>query len=360
MKKLCIHIYSSYCDYTKNEQRLLWDNEVQKDAQTVRAVFNEHTIVDIPVTAVESKQKRHLDTYGALEPLREIKFADYDECHIVLNTHGAAGVNDLSDEVVKAVVSAVSNHDIKITQISALQCNGLKGLSSDEYRRKNPMTPMHQNVSNKPSSMSILQAKLSALETKIEQSFAIHGFMQAYDPVSESDKVEMLLLHGSTMSLSVKTKLAEEDNLEVKKYIDICSTAEDKSSKEYISATNELGKLMHQMKLNICRHLQGKEDLDERNQTLLSTIRSTSPVNTDTDFEREYKRWVKKHKVSSTERLNVFKAYCPEEEVKEELGQQKGIPASIAALCNGDQGFFTKSASYRDRFVPHLDRNCTF
>ncbi|MDR3504050.1 MAG: hypothetical protein P4L79_15885 [Legionella sp.] len=366
MKKLCIHIYTSYSDYTKNEQTLLWDNEVNKDAQTVRAVFNEDTIVDIPVTAVTDKQKKNLNIGEALDPLREIQLANYDECHIVLNTHGAAGVNDLSDEVVKAVVSLVSNHEIKITQISALQCNGLKGLTASEYRQKNQMTPQHQNVADKPASMSILQGKLGNLETKIEQSFSIHGFMEAYDPVIESSKVVALLLHGSKKSLSVKTKLPKEDDLQaLRSYIDICRTCTDKASKDYMNATNKLGKILHKMTQNICLYLQGKEDFDDRNKILLETIfpdptdRSNA---TDLDFEHGYKRWLKNHKATSVERLTVFEDYCHMEQAKVELEQSSSTPISISALCHGKLGHFTQNASknaFKSVGRPELERSCT-
>jgi hypothetical protein len=365
MKKLCIHIYTSYSDYTKNEQRLLWDNEVNKDAQTVRAVFSEDTIVEIPVTAVSGKQRRYLNIDEALEPLHEVQLADYDECHIVLNTHGAAGVNDLSDEVVKAVVSAVSNHEVKITQISALQCNGLKGLTASENRQKDLMTPVHKNVGSKPASMSILQGKLSNLETKIVQSFSIHGFMSAYDPVTESDEVEKLLLHGSAKSLSVKTKPAKEENLqELERCVDICSTATNKTSTEYIHATNELGKLLHKMTQNICLYLQGREDLDDRNKILLQKVFANSNDHidaTDVDFELEYKRWLKRHKITSTERLDVFRDYCPTntKQVKVEHDEKARTSISISALCHGDVGYFTKNV-FKEHIVvtPELDKTC--
>ena len=369
MKKLCIHIYTSYSDYTKNEQRLLWDNEVTKDAETVRAVFSEDTVVDIAVSAVEGKQKKLININSALEPLHQALLAEYDECHIVLNTHGAAGVNDLSDEVVKSVVSLVSNHEINITQISALQCNGLKGLTALEYRQKNQMVPMHQHVSDKPASMAILQGKLNNLETKIQQSFSIHGFSEAYDPVSESDKVEKLLLQGSRKSLAVKTKLAKEEDYQVlQACIDICMTTQDRGAKEYINATNELGRLLHKMKQNICQHLQGREELDDRNQLLLRAVLEGSNTHnppSETEFEREYKRWLKKHKASSAERLEVFQPYCTIGQVRVEPGKvniepdNDRMPVSISALCYGNMGHFTKCTISKSGLAPELERGCT-
>ncbi|MFJ1267592.1 hypothetical protein ACD661_03355 [Legionella lytica] len=356
MKMLCINIYTSYSDYTKNEQTLLWNNEVNQDSQTVRAVFHNDTVIDIPVVA----QKRYLNVDEMLEPLRTIQFRGYDECHIVLNTHGAAGVNDLSDEVVKSVVSFISNRDIKITQISALQCNGLKGLTASEYREKHPMTPAHQNVSDKPASMSILQGKLCNLETQIEQSFSIHGFTGAYDPVREKDKVERLLLNGSPTSLSVKTKLAaEEDCHTLQKYIEICKTCTNKTSKEYIQATNALGKLLHKMNQNICLYFQGVQKLDDRNKILLQKVLADSRVEeNDVSFGREYKHWLKKHKMGSDERLAVFQGYCPVEPVpRVDIEKNR---ASFSALCYGHFGYFTKSISKQIAPIPELDRACTF
>lgn len=357
MKMLCINIYTSYSDYTKIEQRLLWNNEVNQDSQTVREVFHNDTVVDIPIVA----KKRYLNVDEVLEPLRSIQLRGYDQCHIVLNTHGAAGVNDLSDEVVKSVVSFVSKQEIKITQISALQCNGLKGLTASEYRQKNPMTPEHQHVSDKPASMSILQGKLNNLGTQIEQSFSIHGFREAYDPVHERNKVERLLRNGSTSSLSVKTKLAtEEDYQAIQGYVHTCKTCTEKDSKEYITATNELGKLLHKMTQNISLYLQKIQTLDDRNQILLQKVLANAGVGEDAlDFGKEYKRWLRKHKMTSDERLAVFQDYRPVEQVSCVEIEKNRAPISAAALCYGHFGYFTKSISKQMASVPEIDRSCT-
>lgn len=299
-----------------------------------------------------------------LSPLYEVKLADYDECHIVLNTHGAAGVNDLSDEVVKAVVSAVSIHEINITQISALQCNGLKGLTAIENKQKDLMAPEHKEVGSKSASMAILQGKLNHLKTKIEQTFSIHGFMSAYDPATESDKVERLLLRGSAKSLSVKTVQAKEENIQtVNECIDICRTATNKGSLEYINATNELAKLLHKMKQNISLYLQGREDLDDRNKILLQKVLGDSNVEgdaTNVDFQREYKRWLRTHKITSTERLDVFQGYCAAIQVNVEPEKTR-TQLSISTLCYGNIGYFTKIVSEKDTVViPEVDRSCTF
>ena len=135
----------------------------------------------------------------------------YPQCHIVLNTHGASGKNDLKDDAVQMVVKDLSQKNTAITQISALICNGMSGLSAKEAREAHASmykrdSPEFQRFAEKPASMQILQQKLNSMSTDRAQNFEIQGFCGPYDP--DEDKNDIIaLLHGESPALlKVNTK----------------------------------------------------------------------------------------------------------------------------------------------------------
>lgn len=359
---------------------MLWNAEIEIDKNTIHSVFQEDTIIDLQVQASTDKgAKKEEIARCVIEPLRQTSLNDYQECHIILNTHGAASSNDLSDEIVKEVVAFISNHEIKIVQMSALQCNGLKGQTAREYREANPFTPQHQQVNDKPSSMAILQAKLSSMHTQIQQSFPICGFMTAYDPKKDRNKVEELLLNGSSVSLTVATQQAPKEELQVvRQHIKICKKYAEKQAKglnissdfmsQYSQATNAFGRILHKMTQNIGNYLGGTQQLTAASIVLYETV-TGSPAPTEPsqkpipqEFTHQYKRWLKNNKMSSPARLKILEAYCElEATVEAQITKPAEKPCKVRDeqlpaffLCYGKSAMFSlKNAKEPNESIEH-------
>lgn len=339
MKKLCIHIYTSYEE--NDEQKKVWNAEIKTDAETVHSVFANDKIIDLRIPVLNGKKYRKDYIDQCIEPLVNESLEEYEACYIVLNTHGAARSSDLSDEIVKKVVITVSNDEIKILGIFALQCNGLKERTFSEYRSANPCAPQHQNLRNKPSSMAILKEKLMVLKTQCQQIFPIYGFTTAYDPENK-ELVEKLLLEGSEPSLPVTIdKVQDENYRDLNQCIDLCRKHD---KEQYDTVTNKLSKALEKITQNIRDYLEGRSALDKGSTALYKAVLRNSSYSGDNkpsfpDFNILYKRWFKEHKMSSVERLSVLQAYCDEGMKK----QAKSLETSASALCLGGIGMFDQN-----------------
>ena len=319
--KLCIIISSVYA-----ETESVLNAEVQRDLTTVKETLSDHTCVEItvPVIAGETSAKRL--TAQVLETIQ----SRYATCHIVLNTHGAGGVNDIKDECVKMVVQDMSEKGIPITQLSALQCNGMLGQSATEVRAANPMIPLHATVSAKKASMEILQAKLNAMITKEAQNFDIFGFGSAYDPISEKEAVVDLLNGEGGVTLNVSTARyipvsPTRYATQILKNVEIIeqskATERYQSMPAYIRATNMLGLAITEMKEKVFFHLENCQPIPAEFQPLLTAVEDycrapprdrpqAVPLPLDaSNFFRMYKYWLKDKKLHSDERIGVFKKY---------------------------------------------------
>ena len=117
------------------------------------------------------------------------------------------------------------------------------------------------------------------------------------------------------LSVHVTTKAQpNEDFLYLKNCIMLCRNhANESNSRQYIKATNELGKILHKMKQNISAYLEGHEALSVRSEALLQAILRVVNVRVEDlspyKFEHAYKQWLKAHKMYSEERLAVLEAY---------------------------------------------------
>lgn len=319
--KLCIIISSEY-----PETESVMNNEVQQDLATVEETLADYTCIKItiPVKSSEVYAKKL-----TAEVLKEIP-KHYANCHIVLNTHGAGGANDIKDEVVKMVVQDMSEKGVPITQLSALQCNGMLGLSAAEVRAANPMTPEHKKVYAKKASMEILCEKLNAMTTAEQQNFAVRGFVSAYDPIEDHAKIVDLLNGEGGVAITVSTQPyipfspthhAREilDNVAV---IKECLTKGNyQLSREYISANNMLGLAITDMREKLLFHIESGGLIPEIYLPLLEAVSTYAsnpphgrlPVSVPLsarDFKSMYKHWLKDYKVHSSERLDVFRKYA--------------------------------------------------
>lgn len=326
--KLCIILSSEYSPGTENYVR--WNHEVATDLATIRTTLHHHDFIEIKIPAIGGIQAVNKAVKEALETMRK----QYPQCHIVLNTHGASGKNDLKDEAVQMVIRDLSQKNTEITQISALLCNGMSGLSTTEVSEAEAMkyrraSPEFKKLAAKPASMQILQQKLNSMTTDKAQNFKIQGFCGPYDPEEDKDDIVDLLLGKSTEILEVSIKphfvlspSQEAENLSisihlVQEYKDSGRTPD----KKYDTATNVLGAALTKMKSNISAFLKQDYILDAEYWPLLDALEHYVAHNHKNpkavpdklnahNFDAVYQRWLKENKVFSTARITVIEAYA--------------------------------------------------
>ena len=206
-RKLCILISSEYLTDTSSHADAakwqLWNTEVARDLETVENTLTDHDVVQIKIPVLSNIQYCTRIVENALKAINE----SYETCHIVLNSHGASGRHDLKDDVVQMVVRDLSEKNIKITQLSSLQCYGMSALSAEEARTIPTMRlngPKKQGA--RKASMEILKGKLNATITQGTQEFDIRGFDKAYDPILDQSEVMDVLRGTGGIALHVVTQ----------------------------------------------------------------------------------------------------------------------------------------------------------
>lgn len=311
-KKLCIILRSAY---PSCEHYGLLNKEVDLDSITVKETLSDYDIIEIiiPVlTKLSSISDRINFVLATIEKT-------YEKCHIVINTHGSPGRSDLPDVAVKEVVQQLSQLNTSITQISALQCNGMLPLSP-----KLPIDSLKLTSSalrTRKSSLGMLQQKLQHMKTHTPMTFEIRGCIEAYDPEIDKALVVGILNGDKGISLPVCTmehKPASVDTyLHILKSIDIINKTPPLlrgKSEEYKKATNVLGILLNNMKKNIYNFLNQLSALSPENTPLLHSLQAYAEslgLNLEfNNFKHLYNQWIKKHKIFSEERISVFKKYC--------------------------------------------------
>lgn len=327
--KLCIIISSEYDESRGNldrDKHRAWNAEVQRDLNTVKNTLQDHQWVDIRIPADSSQQSM---SKIVSDHLAKLKITPPTECHIVLNTHGAAGKKDVSDEAVKMVVSAVSHQRAEITQISALICHGMTALGAKEANEQDLMRPEHAPaLREKKATMQILREKLNALSTDIAQNFPIRGFESGYDPEEDEDLIREVLLGHTEPALLVSTQVTAPtsrvedaqkilDNIEIVRRYKTLKKPHEEETKAYNTATNSLGNTLTHMRNQVVSYLYRDETLEYEYWVLLKTIQiyaeNQDPpltLKSARDFDHIYKKWLKDHKVLSHERIKLLEAHA--------------------------------------------------
>lgn len=313
MTNLCITLRSIYSAEDDPHGEL--NQEVEIDSETIRAALDDHKIVEItiPTRASRDQVDQIIRQY-----ISEISLS-FQYCHIVLNTHGVPGRSDLMNGAVQEVIKHLSHRNTSVTQISALQCNGMQNRFSDAQEKG------YTNIGrpSRPSCLQRLKSKLEHTQTSIPQSFKIYGFLLAYDPIVDKHKV-VALLQGVGISLVVNTHvqppITHADYLrEIGESINEVLIEKIEGAQvtdTYSKATNVLGNVFKIMKENIKAYLQGDAELAFENKALYDRLclfaeQSTPTIHLNAqEFDNICSQWFKTYKVRSHERLDVLKDYC--------------------------------------------------
>lgn len=291
------------------------NEEVQTDSQTVKKLFGECYELIVPAGSLTHEKFTEQKT-ELRKLMRQLRNIHEKEVKIVLNTHGTPGRHDIDVSLITELVRQLSAEDIKINTIYALMCDGFtqrKGTDGPFYKT----SLLSLETRPKPSSMANLRLKLNNLETKIEQSFAIKGFAYPYTP-SQAQKLIMsfLLDEGGGETIYVHTQEQKEDDFNyLLGCIELCRSGISAQDPAYIKASNALGALLHEMKTHIDAYLNGfDEKLYEGSIPLFTGVRCLANCRSDnpttTQFEHQYKRWIKECKLTSATRLAILEGYC--------------------------------------------------
>lgn len=311
--KLCIILQSNYSSDSNDHKR--WNAEVIEDSKTVNDTLNEdHDIIEIPILASEKVKQKAItdcikDVFSRISP-------HYTACHIVLNTHGAAGRSDLSDIAVKEVVQNASIKKIPVTQVSALLCNGMASLSSKKREEAPVIGLIQASIRGRDSSMSILQQKLKSISTMIPQCFPILGFSGAYDSIKDRKEVISILKGEGDELLQVTTAAPQTSECYVKSIRESLEILRGENPTP--AAESILGTALDTMKKNIYDFLQSESELKPENEPLFNSLKTyvlkqyadSSDLYLKINFKKIYEEWKKANKVKSIERIKIFQEHC--------------------------------------------------
>ena len=199
-----------------------------------------------------------------------------------------------------------------VSKVCALICNGMRAFSSSEIRASDPTSPAHKKVSGKKATMSILAAKLNALETHIGQTFQIYGFLNAYDPIDNKEEV-LNVLQGITLdtALPVITKVASSHIKKLDDYITALTYVESHSAADDLiqwnKYTNQLGRILSEMKNRIMECLNAKLTISPNDELLFDSViegNHTAEQLTGVSFHHLYNSWKKGQNEGNGNNLN--------------------------------------------------------
>lgn len=337
--QLCILIQSEYPLSTPNYQE--WDYEIQEDAKTVGDVLSDYDIVSIRIP-IAAKPKIITDlVQQALDAITKV----YENCHIVLNTHGAPGASDLPHDAVKKVLIGVSHRFIVVSQISALQCDGMSELSPEDQLSAEPMRFSYPNAPGKGPRLNGLQEILKRTPTNIPQQFNIYGCAKPYDPVHDKLLVISILNGNCAGPLGVYTSTPRQhtDYLKMlRQSIDVvrATNPDDRAGPAYDTAANILGEALNKMKKDVRVCLRENTDIDGKAGPLLQRLQQCAQtlglILNDKNLDAILKIWLKENKLSTNARLSVFEEYCWI------LQEQLGLPHAQASAALGKVGLFAE------------------
>lgn len=364
-KDLCVSIKSQYDDFYVGAEA--WNNEVESDSLSVEITLLTHTIVPIEIDSnitdpqIIAKKVREKLT-------AEIQDKDYETCHIVVNTHGAAGVSDLPDLAAQTILQVVSDKNIKITQLSLLQCNAMSAKGGKGT-----------------SSADILRGKLCSTQTSIPQEFKIVGPTKAYDPEKNEELVSNILNGDdsdeqiASLTVIAKGPVSEEKyalgvladiqliedtqkslppNLDArnKEHREIIKKAKETPS--YSNAANSIQGLLEKMKSELRDgYIQKTPSIKSEHAALHSSLQRYAQSNgmsldSADDLDKVYEGWMKQNRTASSERLDVCREYCKTSIAKEKCVSSKTQLQADKAMHEKkqpaleDQMFSSKTISF--------------
>lgn len=315
MKKLCIVLSSSY---DKNCPGF-FNTEVQQDLEIVREALEDYQLLEMVIPAVAGNQ---LSKKKIRHILNLLDIQEPTQCHIVINTHGSPGYSDIRHECIIDLVDYLSRMNIEITQISALQCEGMKRLENSLNQYKTPWSGSAKMVS-KDSNLHKLQRKLNALTLQISQQFKIYGFDEAYVPFENKLEIINLLTGNSGHELAVnilsKPILTTSYFYQILDGVEQLLNHQNLPRASYRKLANFFSKLQHDMKENILLALYQHQEIPKDselwplwqslNQYANETMQHFNAEN-PLHIASVYKNWLKNHKLYSFERLNIFKEFA--------------------------------------------------
>lgn len=236
--------------------------------------------------------------------------SQWEDCHIILNTHGASGCSDLQDEVIKKLIQKLSEYDIAVSKITALMCNGFKvNVPTEE-----DMESSYRSSSFYRASMQILQSKLAALTTKIPQCFPIRGLDEPYDTVLDRDMVINLLKgeYGKELCVVTKPEIKKRVDYEsIRNAVKVCGLGI--KGAEYDKAGNVLAKVLVEMKNSVKHFFMKGGELNKEYHSFYDAVLSHDNFIEKPkflDFSDAYEKWIKEVGLSNPLRLKVFSDYC--------------------------------------------------
>ena len=336
MAKVCIILNSLY----DRGHPHFFNAEVQQDLSIVRDTLKDHQLLEInlPVNAGNMLIKKIIR-----QMLNLIDIHESTECHIVLNTHGSPGFSDLKHESIVFLLDTLSRMQVTITQISGLQCDGMKkfegvGTSLDPY--KILMTDVEKKI-YREASLVTLQKKLSSLTLDKKQSFKIHGFKFAYNPFEHQSAV-IKVLEGTQehqLDVSIKSFQFTKDYFnQVLENLTLLSKYQQLSSKEYQHLANFFAKLQKYMKQHLLIAVEKKQEINPLSP--LWTLRQALNAHANAHMkalqldnphhmEAIYKNWLKTYKLYSAERLEVLHQFATIsiENISSERSHSLGLPS---------------------------------
>ncbi len=361
--KLCIVLSSVYpAIYYQTNESIRWNEEVTDDFFAVQRILSvDHEIIEIRIPVKMGKygaKKLIRDTLRTSLLSRSKEGRTMTECHLVLNTHGIPGYYDLRHDVVLETIDFLlfkatkSLGYVKITQISALMCDGMAAQSQED-----PMTrvavqmrclfePTCAPRPLKEAAMVVLQQKLQALHCfpGNSQSFKILGFDRAYDPSEETAHVEAVLrgdVVDAVTELTVTIPPCDPDSVVDKKMvltaIETVEAYRDPETKAdidkcmYEKAGNVLAKVVNVMRDEAMSYFSHNDDhtedrtdhsrMEEVCPLLCNVLREHAksmyrPTIAELDssnFDRVYRDWLKSYKIYSKERLSLLKQFIDDD-----------------------------------------------
>jgi hypothetical protein len=327
--------------YTDNQEIIAWNEEVNEDFSTVhRTLSNDHEVIDIRIPVELGRNSSRKLLYQALKAITVLssppsathQSTSCCHCHIVLNTHGIPGCHDLGNDLILELMRVLLHRSptrVKITQISALMCDGMTIPAAV----------------GQEASMKTLQKKLQALCTPPgnAQYFDIRGVSYAYEPSKETDNLVGILLKtvGECLTVSMAEVDADSDSLidkatilasiEIVRHYQQRKKSDSERSdnnhgnydryqdENYIKAGNILSKVMNAMKEDVLIYLQqseideGKDSVPLLYNVLLehmpSMYKPKVAILNETTLDSVYRHWLKECKLYSEQRLKLLEQF---------------------------------------------------
>lgn len=310
--RLCVLIQTVYSPKTPDYEQLT--KEVNVDSHTVKEILSNHDILEIGIPSGAKRNLIELIVTRTLDNIRQ----NYEEAHIVLNTHGSPGSSDLPNEAVQHVLIGLSAREIKISQLSALQCDGMTVQSIQVQREAHPMWSGDIKLREKESMLVRLRNRLIATSTKITQHFKIYGVFNTYDPLEDRDLVVDILNGNSVDCLVVRTIMSSVsmNPTSLQTNINVIREIRDSGAQKgraYDTAANCLAKVLVQIKKDLLTCLHENSMPSPSNKLFLKQLdEQAKAIEKSLDcsnFEEVFRIWMNKNSLTSEVRLSILEQF---------------------------------------------------